>query len=113
MIAGHEASERHGERRAVTQHSRPRLGIFVGQNRSHRPGKHGVSAGKGSVDGVMLEKVSVAVAFARALTAENKLHGRIEEESIDQSFEFQFSGLAGVLMFGLDAVKPNAAERSR
>src|SRR5258708_17966958 len=44
VISGHEASEGDGESRAITQHTRPRLGIFVGKHRCHRPREHGIGA---------------------------------------------------------------------
>ena len=80
MFASHEAGERHRERRAVAQHPCPWLGILVGQYGSHRPGKHGVSAGEGSIDGVVFEKIAVAIAHPRTLTRKNELHRRIDEE---------------------------------
>src|SRR5580704_16517287 len=110
VIAGHETGEGHGKCRTVTQHARPGLGIFVGQHRRHCPGKDCVSAWKRGVDSVVLEEVSVTVALVRTLAAGNKLHWRIDQESVDQGFQFEFPGFSGVMMLGLGSVKPYSGQ---
>jgi hypothetical protein len=62
---------------------------------------------------VVLKEISLAVAFSGALTPGNQLHGEIDQESVGESFEFEFAGLLGVRVVGLDAVGPEADQRRR
>src|SRR5207302_3741537 len=70
VVTRHKASKGHREGGAITQHPRPRLGIFVGNHRGHCPSKHGVAAGERSVDHVMFEEVAVIVSLIGPLARE-------------------------------------------
>ena len=61
---------------------------------------------------MMLEEIAVIVALFGPLAAGNQLHRGIDEEGIDQSFEFEFSGLSGVVMLGLDSVEVYPCQRA-
>jgi hypothetical protein len=61
----------------------------------------------------MLQEVAIPIAFARPLPARTQMYGGIDQERVHQCFEFELSRLLGVMMLGLDSVKPNACQRAR
>src|SRR6266436_4921548 len=60
----------------------------------------------------MAPEVAVSVAFPRTLATGNELHRDIDQKSIGQGFQFQFSGLFRVRIFRLDSINPQPRQRS-
>ena len=104
MIPRQEASQSDREGRRIIQHSHPRLRILVSHDCGHRPGKHGVSAGKGCIDHRVAQKIAVPVAFSRTLPRGNELHGRVNQKCIDQGFQFYFAGFPRVRVVPFNSV---------
>src|SRR5207245_10193003 len=67
---------------------------------------------KRRIESMVLQEIAIAGSFARALPARDELHGRIDQESIGERFEFQLAGLLSTCIIGFYAVRPQPYERA-
>src|SRR5437660_11536523 len=67
---------------------------------------------KRRIESMVLQEIAITGAFARALPARDELHGRIDQESIGESCEFQLAGLLSACIIRFYAVRPQPYERA-
>src|SRR5258708_34978145 len=72
-----------------------------------------MAPGERSVQGVALEEVPVIVALVRTLAHGDQLHGGVDDEGVDQGFEFECARFSGMAMLGLGSVNVYPQQRAR
>src|SRR6266446_8823096 len=71
-----------------------------------------MAPGERSVQGVVLEEVSVIVALVQTLAAGDQLHWSVDDEGVDQGFEFECARFSGMAMLGLGSVNVDPEQRA-
>src|ERR1700756_4121349 len=111
VLAAEKAAHRHRGCSAVGQQFHPRLGIFMRNDGGHGPGEHGMPGGERGIKTTMTPEPAVTRSFFRTLATGYELHGRIDQESIGQCFQFEFTSLLGVFVLLLETISPQPARR--
>src|SRR5947207_13516598 len=61
----------------------------------------------------MTPEVAVSIPFTGALPAGDESHRGIDQKSVAQCFQFQFSGLFRMQIFRLDSISPQSSQGCR